>query len=254
MAAAPATFADVLALRLRRDPGRPLVTWYDVATGERVELSVTTYANWVAKAASLLADEHDLERGTTLRVDLPPHWLGPVFLGAAWSAGLVVTFSGEADAVVCGPDTVASWAGRADDIAVLACSLLPMGVRFVEPLPAGTHDVGVEIWSQPDAFFTMDPPGPDDVAVVLDGSPLTHRELWEGAAAGSLPSGGRLLTEANPASPPGLAAFAEPLARGGSLVIVRHAGPAEVREIAAAERATLLPSTSASAPPQPGPS
>ena len=80
-------------------PGRPLLTWYDDGTGERVELSVTTYANWVAKAASLLVDEHDLERGDVLLVDLPNHWLGPVFLGAAWTAGLAVAFpSSDGDA------------------------------------------------------------------------------------------------------------------------------------------------------------
>ena len=44
------TFAEVLAAQLRRDPGRPLLTFYDHATDERVELSVTTYANWVSKA------------------------------------------------------------------------------------------------------------------------------------------------------------------------------------------------------------
>src|SRR3712207_4244491 len=166
MAAVPTTFADLLARRLRRDAGKPLVTWYDAATGERVELSVTTYANWVAKAASLLTEEHDLERGATLRLDLPSHWLGPVFLGAGWSAGLVLTFAGEADAVVCGPERLASWAELSDRVLVLACSLLPMGVRFAEPLPAGVHDVGVEIWSQPDAFVATDPPGPDDVAAL----------------------------------------------------------------------------------------
>jgi uncharacterized protein (TIGR03089 family) len=245
MAAAPATFADLMALRLRRDPGQPLVTWYDEATGERVELSVTTYANWVAKAASLLADEHDLERGSTLRVDLPAHWLGPIFLGAAWSAGLGVTFAGDGDAVVCGPATVRGWAERADGVPVLACSLLPMGARFAEPLPAGVHDVGAEIWSQPDGFVPADPPGPDDVAVQLGHDPVTQRALWEGAAVGILVTdGGRLLTEANPASPPGLATFAEPLARGGSLVIVCHAGPDRLREIAAAERASVLRSPS----------
>ena len=62
----PATFADVLARQLRHNPGRPFITFYDDATGERVELSVTTYANWVAKTASLLADEHDLELDGTV--------------------------------------------------------------------------------------------------------------------------------------------------------------------------------------------
>ena len=40
-------------------PARPLVTFYDDATGERVELSVATYANWVAKTAGLAQDELD---------------------------------------------------------------------------------------------------------------------------------------------------------------------------------------------------
>lgn len=241
MAAAPLTFADVLRRRLGHGAGQPLLTWYDARTGERVELSVTTYANWVAKAASLLVHEHDLERGATLRVDLPPHWLGPVFLGAAWSAGLVVAFAGDADAVVCGPATVATWAEQARDIPVLACSLLPMGARFAEALPDGVHDVGVDVWSQPDAFVASDPPGPDDPAVVVDEQPTTQRAMWEAAAAGSLVTdGGRLLTEANPASPPGLATFAEPLRRSGSVVYVSHAGAAELREIASAERVTVV--------------
>jgi hypothetical protein len=40
-----------------RDPVRPLVTHYDDATGERVELSATTLENWVSKTANLLQDE-----------------------------------------------------------------------------------------------------------------------------------------------------------------------------------------------------
>jgi uncharacterized protein (TIGR03089 family) len=245
MAAVPVTFADVLTLRLRREPSQPLVTWYDERTGERIELSVTTYANWVAKTASLLVDEHGLERGATLRVDLPSHWLGTVFLGGAWSAGLVVTFSGRGDAVVCGPGTVAQWADRSVDVPVLACSLLPMGARFTDPLPTGVHDVGTQIWSQPDSFVALDPPQPDDPALVLEERPLSHRSLWEAAAVGSLiADGGRLLTEANPASPPGLATFVEPLARGGSVVLVCHAGPARLDAIAAAELATPAPPAS----------
>src|SRR5690606_17128304 len=43
------TFSSVLRGLLGADAGRPLITFYDHAGGERVELSVTTYANWVAK-------------------------------------------------------------------------------------------------------------------------------------------------------------------------------------------------------------
>lgn len=233
------TFAAVLAERLRHDPGRPLVTFYDHATGERVELSVTTYANWVAKAASLLVDELGLERGDPVRVDLPPHWLGPVVLGAAWTAGLVVGDTADPAAVVCGPDTLETWAASAHERTVLASALLPLGVRFAEGVPPGVHDLGAEIWSQPDAFVPWDPPGPDDPATAFGGRPVTHRQMWEAAAAGTLVGdGGRLLTVADPASPPGLATFTEPLVRGGSVVLVARAEQERLEATYAAEHAT----------------
>lgn len=235
------TFAEALAHQLRSDPGRPLVTYYDDTTGERVELSVTTYANWVAKASGLLADEHGLERGQRLCVDLPAHWLGPVFLGAAWTVGLaLVGPDDQPDAVVCGPGTLERWAPRAADLPVLACALLPLGVRFADPVPAGVHDVGVEIWSQPDAFGPWDPPGPDDPATAGVYGDLTQGEMWAAAAAGRvLPGGGRLLTTANPASPPAIATATEPLVTGGSLVLAVGSGPERLQAIFTAERATV---------------
>lgn len=235
----PTTFADVLAELLRGDAGRPLVTFYDDATGERVELSTTTYANWVAKAASLLLDELDLARGARLRLDLPPHWLGAVWLGAAWAAGLVISDAEEPDAVVCGPDRLPHWAPGAADRVVLGCSLRPLGARFADGVPPGVHDVGVEIWGQPDAFVAWDPPGPADAALDLDGATTSQQELWSTAAAGSLlTDGGRLLSVADPASPPGIATVTEPLVRRGSLVLVTRAGRERLDAIAAAELAT----------------
>lgn len=235
------TFPSVLAHQLRRDPGRPLLTFYDHATDERVELSVTTYANWVAKVSGLLVEEGDLELGMRLRIDLPPHWLSPVFLGAAWNLGLVVTDSSEPDAVVCGPDTVAHWAGHASGLPVFACSLLPLGVRFAEPLPDAVHDVGVEVWSQPDDFVPFDVPTGEDLATER----LTQTEVMQAevaqvtaTAGSSLTDGGRLLSVADPASPPGMATFTEPLARGGSLVLVRNPDLARLDKVYVAERAT----------------
>lgn len=229
------TFPALLTGLLRGDSGRPLITFYDHATDERVELSVTTYANWVAKAASLLVEEHGLERGNSLRIDLPIHWLSTVFLGAAWTTGLVVTESDHPDAVVCGPESLHNWSARASDLPVLACSLRPMGVRFAEDLPPDVHDVGIEIWSQPDSFTPWDPPQPDDLAY----GDTTQEELWRTAAAGShLTDGGRLLSEANPASPPGIASFVEPLACSGSLILVSHAEPERLESTYVAERAT----------------
>ncbi len=230
------TFAETLGAQLRRDPGRPMVTFYDHATDERVELSVTTYANWVAKASGLLVDVADLERGMSLRIDLPPHWLSTVFLGAAWTVGLRVTTAEDPDAVVCGPDGLAVWGPHASALPVLACSLRPLGVRFAEPLPAGVLDVGVEIWSQPDGFTAWDPPTGDDLAT----DALTQDGLHDlTAAVGSaLTDGGRLLSVADPASPPGMATFTEPLRRGGSLVLVRNPDPDRLDDVFDAERAT----------------
>ncbi len=228
------TFASVLEGLLRGDAGRPLITFYDHASGERTELSVTTYANWVAKTAGLLADEHDLVRGQAVRIDLPTHWLVPVFLGAAWTVGLAVTHDDDADAYVCGPASLDHWASQ--DAVVLASALQPLGTRFADPLPPGVHDYGVEVWSQPDAWVAFDPPGPHDLAV----GDNTHAELWAAAAAGDvLADGGRVLTEENPASPSGLPSFTEPLVRGGSLVLVAHADMARLDATYAAERATI---------------
>jgi uncharacterized protein (TIGR03089 family) len=229
------TFPEVLSGLLARDPGRPLVTFYDDATGERTELSVTTYANWVAKVSSLLADELDVEHGGRLLVDLPPHWLGTVVLGAAWSCGLEVVWDGDADAVVTGPEGLSRWADLAHDVPVVASALLPLAGRFADGVPDGVHDLGVEVWSQPDAYVAW--PGPSDDDPAVDGT--TQQELWSAAAAGShLADGGRLLSETNPASPSGLVSLTEPLARSGSLVLVAHASAERCARIAADERVT----------------
>jgi len=242
-------FADVLARELRADPGRPLVTFYDFATGERVELSLATYANWVAKTASLLVEEADLERGQRLLVDLPAHWLTPVFLGAAWTVGLEVVWdesAGAFDGVVTGPAGLASHAAEAAGRPVIATALRPLGARFPDPVPEGVTDFGADVWSQPDAFTAWDPPTEDDPAA----PGWTQGALMRAAAAGTLlpesgavlVDGGRLLSEVSPASPSGLASFVEPLARSGSTVLVVNAhGPerrARLDATYAAERAT----------------
>lgn len=242
------TYADILTRRLREDGPRPLVTFYDRTSGERTELSVATYANWVAKTASLLAEELDVERGGVVRVDLPTHWLGPVFLGACWTLGAAVTWPGsrhQADLVVTGPGGLEAAAGGSEP--VLATALHPLGRPFDDPLPVGVHDFGLEVWSQPDAFVPWDPPTADDVAVVTDDGRSSQAELWTAAAAGSLlTSGGRLLTETNPASPSGLVSFTEPLAMSGSVVLLApgHAGEPEpmdqawVEDLCATEQVT----------------
>ena len=238
----PSTFPELLAGQLRRDGSRPLVTFYDDASGERVELSVVTFANWVAKTSGVIQDELGLERRDTVLVDLPTHWLAPVWLGACWSTGLVVTTDPAADAAltVCGPDRVEQHA--ASGRPVVALSLLPMGRRFTEPLPDGVVDFGVVVWGQPDAFAAYDPPEPDDVGWIDGtGSPRSQRELLGTAAA--QPWGApatRLLTDVAPTSESGLDAFLGPLLSGGGTVWVRHPVPTGWQRRAESEQATSV--------------
>ncbi|TCJ22440.1 TIGR03089 family protein [Nocardioides jejuensis] len=227
--AAPSTFADLLGRILRGEPGRPLVTFYDDATGERAELSGTTYANWVAKTSSLLVEELDIERGSRVLVDLPTHWLTPVMMGALWNVGAEVTNDRSgADLVVCGPLRSRLETYADGPAPVLASALLPMGVRFRESLPAGVHDFGIEVWSQPDAFVPWDP---------ADGS----ETLWQGSTWADLTtpgtwSGQRLLTTVNPLADPGV--LLQPLMSGGSVVLWRNPDPTRLEVLRSQERVT----------------
>ena len=188
------TFPALLDRRLAADPGQPLVTFYDDATGERTELSVKTYANWVSKTANLYADELMLDPGDAIRIDLPPHWLGPVFLGAAWACGLEI--ADDAEVAVVGPEGVDRVGGT-----TLACALHPFATRFAEPLPAGVLDHGVLWPGQSDVFSPLDAtdldvPPPDDRRVLSDLDPLSAegRQLLLGLVAGA----GSLVLVAHP--------------------------------------------------------
>jgi len=237
------TLPAVLAALLRSDPARPLVTFYDDASGERVELSVATYANWVAKTAALVQDELDVERGSLVLVDLPTHWLGAVWLGAAWSLGLVVTDdsgrAAEADLVVCGPERVDVYGDQAGRVPVVALSLRPLGGPFTGALPAGVVDYGAVVLGQPDVFVPYDPPAADDRAWRDGEGATTQGELLTEAARSSVVTrDGRLLTDVNPCTRRGLSTLLGPVVLGGSAVWVRN--PAEDSWAARAdqERAT----------------
>ncbi|MGZ4426818.1 MAG: TIGR03089 family protein [Nocardioidaceae bacterium] len=223
----PTTFPALLARRQSADPARPLVTFYDDATGERVELSATTYLNWVCKTAGLVQDELDVERGGLVLVDLPTHWLGAVWLGAAWAMGLCVTddpgLAAEADLVVCGPAGVPAYAAQAGRVPVVALSLRPLGGRFTEPLPDGVTDYGAVVLAQPDAFTPYDPPAPDDAAWRDGRGVLSQDEVLHAADPTGLTPDGRLLTDANPCTRDGLATLVAPVAHGAGTVWVANA-------------------------------
>ncbi len=225
--ASPSTFPAALAALLRADPAKPLVTFYDDATGERIELSTATYANWVAKTAGLAQDELDAERGGLLLLDLPTHWLTAVWLGAAWSLGLEVTddpsLADDADLIVCGPAGVPTYAEHAARVPVVALSLRPLGGRFTEELPSGVTDFGAVVLAQPDAFTAYDPPEGGDAAWRDGSGTATQLALLEEATASDVVAEqGRLLTDVNPGSRNGLVVLLAPVVRSAGLVLVRH--------------------------------
>ena len=225
--APPTTFPDLLSRALGRDPARPFVTFYDDATGERVELSVTTYANWVAKTAGLVQDELGLEPGDLVLVDLPTHWLGAVWLGALWSGGQVVTvdpaLADDAALVVCGPAGVEAHGARAAEVPVVALSLRPLGAPFTEALPTGVVDYGAVVLAQPDVFMPLDPPTGDAPGWLdREGTTSQRRLLLDADASTDLAAGGRLLTDVNPCSARGRVTLLGPLLRSGGAVWVVH--------------------------------
>lgn len=237
---AATTFGQVLEAALRSDPGQPLVTFYDDASGERTELSVTTYANWVAKTAGVFLDDLGLDAGDRVAVDLPTHWLGPVFLGAAWLAGLPVTHDPPAEVVVQGPEGSGIRAEQR-----LGCALLPFAVAAREPMPGDVLDFGTLWPGQPDAFVGA-PAGPDEQAT--EGH--TQAMLLEHARSLGYAAGERVLTDLNPVSSEGRDLFLGTLVSGGSVIWVAHPDLPRRAARAGAERATRL--VHVAGPPTPG--
>ena len=89
---------------LRDNPAGPRITYYDDATGERVELSTATLANWAAKTANLLRDELGAGQGTRVGVLLPAHWQTAAVLLGIWWIGAEAVLSGDADVTFCTRD------------------------------------------------------------------------------------------------------------------------------------------------------
>ncbi|MFE0737865.1 TIGR03089 family protein [Streptomyces sp. NPDC058855] len=227
MNASDRTPADLLRSALAADPARPFVTFYDDATGERVELSVATFANWVAKTANLLQGELSAEPGDRLALLLPAHWQTAVWLLACSSVGVIAEVGGDpagADLVVAGPDALE--AGLACSGERVALSLAPLGRRFPQ-VPAGYADYAVEVPSQGDRFAPFVPVDADAPALVVDGVERTGAQLVAqartDAAAQGFGPGSRVLSGLPYDGWEGLSTgLYAPLAAGGSVVLCRN--------------------------------
>jgi len=145
---------------LKRDPVGPRITYYDDATGERIELSTVTLANWAAKTANLLRDELGAGPSSRVAVLLPAHWQTAAVLLGVWYIGAeVVLGPGEADVALCTADRIddADAAVGPGEVAVL--SLDPFG-KPVADLPVGMTDYATSVRVHGDQIVPERSPGP----------------------------------------------------------------------------------------------
>jgi uncharacterized protein (TIGR03089 family) len=151
------TVTEKLLRPLLAQPARPLVTQYDETYGSRVELSVATVANWAAKTANWLRDEHDVEPGTCVAVRLPAHWqTAGVLLGAWWCGAWLTDDPAQADVTF----------GRQGDDVTATVALDPLGRGLTDP---PTH--GVDYLNEIRVYGdTFDPwqPVPGDTKALAD--------------------------------------------------------------------------------------
>jgi len=168
------------------DPAGPRITYYDDATGERIELSTVTLANWAAKTGNLLRDELGAGPGSRVAVLLPAHWQTAAVLFGVWWIGAEVVLGGgvgepEADVALCTADRLA----QADDMVgageVAVLSLDAFG-KPVADLPVGVTDYATSVRVHGDQISPERHPG-----AALDGRSVT--DVLAGAQASAAAQG-----------------------------------------------------------------
>lgn len=142
------------------DPAGPRITYYDDATGERIELSTATLSNWAAKTGNLLRDEMGAGPSSRAAVMLPAHWqTAAVLFGIWWIGAEVVLDTTEADIALCTADRLA----EADDVVgageIAVLSLDPFG-KPVTDLPFGVTDYATAVRAHGDQIAPERRPGP----------------------------------------------------------------------------------------------
>jgi uncharacterized protein (TIGR03089 family) len=233
----------MLASLVGGDPARPLLTYYDDATGERTELSTATLGNWVVKTANLLLDECGLGPGDRATILLPPHWQSAAVLLGTWTAGLSVDIgdapepgaSGPVEVTFAGLDRLAG-APEAEHRFVLG--LAPMGTPLRQ-VPAGFRDYIAEVRGQGDRLSPLAPPiGTDPASVDGEGSPWASAPQ-ELAARHGIGAGDRVLVDAAQHRHPGEWLLA-PFVAGASVVLCAHLDPDRLDARVASEQVTRV--------------
>lgn len=213
---------------LKADPGRPLITHFDDAAGTRMELSRATAANWAAKTANWLRDEHDVEPGDAVAVLLPAHWQTAGLLLGAWWCGARVVGAGERARVAVVPP-----GGTADADVVAVASLDVWGRGAGAPI-----DYLDDVRAHGDDFTPWSPVEGSTPALgesTVDEVVAQAREI--GAKLGPEP---RVLSTLEWNVPSGvLEGFLAVLAAGGSLVQVSSPDAGRLAARRESEKTTL---------------
>ncbi len=227
--------AEQLRRRARSHGSDPLVTYYDLGSGARTELSGVSFLNWVDKTSNLLVDELLLDPGAVIDLTLarsaPGHWVTLVLELAAWQVGATVRVCETprpADLLVLGPD----WADhdRSQAEAVLACSLHPLGLGMPTALPAEVADFSLEVRGQSD-FHSAAPRLGSEIAWVDD-----HQQLTQADLVGVDTILGRRLVQPDSAWSSVRDALLRPVLSGGSSVVVVGDDPERLQRIIETER------------------
>jgi len=217
----------ILDPMLRADPVGPRITYYDDATGERIELSAVTLANWAAKTANLLRDELGAGPASRVAILLPAHWqTAAVLFGVWWIGAEAVLGAGPADLALCTAerldeaDSLLSMTALGGEVAVL--SLDPFG-RPVPDLPIGVTDYATAVRVHGDQIVPEASPGP-----ALAGQSVDEilADCESSSAARELASTDRVLSSASWTEPRELVdGLLSILAVGASLVQVANPDP-----------------------------
>ena len=162
--------SPLLAERLRQRVGingsAPLLTYYDLDSGERTELSAISFSNWVDKTSNMLVDDLAVDQGDVISMPLaleaPGHWLTAIWQLACWQVGLVVDLTNPPMSAAVA--TGRQWQGY-EGPEVYACALHPLGFGFGEPLLYGVRDYAIEVRSHADRYSGA-PPDPEAIAWV----------------------------------------------------------------------------------------
>ncbi|OBK11872.1 TIGR03089 family protein [Mycobacterium asiaticum] len=222
---------------LRADPVGPRITYYDDASGERIELSAVTLANWAAKTGNLLRDELGAGPDSRVAVLLPAHWQTAAVLFGVWWIGAEATLDGPADIALCSEDRLdeADEAVAGGEVAVL--SLDPFG-RPVSDLPIGVTDYATAVRVHGDQIIPEAQPGP---ALAGQSAAQLLAACTQSAAMQGLTSADRVLSTATWERPEKLVdGLLAVLAVGASLVQVANPDPAALPRRIETEKVTRV--------------